>query len=407
MNFIEKVTGSWKRLFGNNGGFNWGQTYMLGQKGAVWIDVERPYEVYNTIPQLKTVIDRKASMFSNMDIKLMDLKSGKEIESEELQKLLHNPNVLNGQNDFLKEYKVQEQVYGNQFIYKNSPSKVAAYPVALWNVSPRYLRPVLTGKVFDQIRKEDIISGYEYSQEGQTRTFLTSDILFSKIKDLDNPILGRSPIVSIQFPLSNTKLAYEYRNVLMKERGALGFITGDASDSAGAIPMTPERRKEIEDQYVSDYGIGEGQSRVKIMPMAVKWQATTFPTKEMMLFEEVDANLLTIVDHFGLNINIFSSKNATFENVRQSILQCYQDTIIPEADSFTQNLGKFLNIPEGTRLIASFDHLSIMKENKQKGMAAVESIVRSLNQAVASGILQAPQAQRILQNELGTHLSEV
>lgn len=385
-------------------GYFYKNSYLLGQKGALWIEVDKPYILYNEIPQLKAVIDRKASMFANMELKLIDKNTGEVIEDKDLIKLIDNPNPLQSQNDWLRQFKMQEQVYGNQFIYKNKPSRLTKYPVTLFNISPRYVKPYSSGKIWDQVNMVDIILKYEYYELGKERDFKTEEILYSRLNDLDNPIIGCSPILSLKFPLTNTKLAYEYRNVIMSEKGAIGLLANESKDSMGSVPLTTEEKTRIESQYRNDYGIGLDQKKILITDASLKWTPMTYPTKDLLLFEEVDANHITIVDHFGLNINMFSSKNATFENVKNSIIQVYQDTIIPEADQFTQNLGKFIGIPENTKLIASYEHLSILKENKQKGMAAIQSMIQALNQAVQSGLLSAAQAQIIIQNELSSQV---
>lgn len=385
-------------LFKDN--FYVASNFVIGQKGAVWLDTAKPYHLYSTIPQLKAVINRKATMFSNMELYLVD-KSGKRIEDKELDKLLQNPNPLQSQNDWLRNFKEQEQVYGNQFIYKNQPSALLRYPFTLWNISPSLLHPVLSGKIFDQTTIDEIILSYEYESLSGKRTFLPADIMYSKINDLDNPIEGRSCVIALKYPISNIEAAYEYRNVIMKEKGALGILSNNSKDAMGGIPLAESERKRLEDNYVSRYGISKEQSKVILTEASLNWTPMSYPTKDMLLFEEVDANYITIIDAFGLNVNMFSNKSATFENVKQSIIQAYQDTIIPEADQFTQALSKFLKIKEGYRLVASYEHLSIMKENKLKGMQSIGSIITSLNEAVTFGLLDKGKAMGVLATELG------
>lgn len=405
MKFTDFIPDGLLNFFSKDGLF-FRQSYLIGQKGAVWIDVTKPYQLYNTIPQLKAVVDRKASMFSNMELKLIDIKTGQVIEDPKLMKLLQNPNPLQSQNEWLRDYKQQHQVYGNQFMYKNKPSNISTYPVTLVNISPFYMKPVLSGKLFDQIRIEDIITGYELVNAGVIQTFDPTTIMFTKINDLDNPILGMSPVVALKLPLTNTQLAYEYRNVIMGEKGAIGILSNDSKDSMGNIAMSKKERRELEAQYRKGYGIKSEQSKVILTDASLNWQPMTYPTRDLLLFEEVDANQLAIIDAFGMNVNLFSNKNATFENVKQSIIQVYQDTIIPEADLFTQALGQFLLLPEGQRLVASYDHLAIMKENKLKGMQSIESVVRSLTDSVHAGLITATQAENILANELGISVED-
>lgn len=381
-----------------------GPAYMIGYEGPIWISTAEPYKLYNSIPQLKTVIQKKALMFSNMNLILVKKNSSgilDIVEDAELMKLLLNPNPLQSQNSWLRQFKEQEQVYGNQFIYKLQPSRLMKYPDALWNVSPAHINVVATGNLFEQTKIEQIIKGYEYNFKNKKRTFLPSQILHSKIDDLDNPIIGVSPIVGLCKPLSNTEAAYEYRNVIMKKKGAIGMLSNQSKDAAGALPLSKEEKKRLSEEYVNNYGIGEQQAKIILTEAAMTWTPMTYPTKDMLLFEEVDANMLTIIDAFGLNVNIFSNKSATFENVRASIVQCYQDTIIPEADQFCQALTKFLNIAEGFELKASFEHISILKEHKLDQMKSIETIVSILRNAVESGLLDKAQGIKILQNELG------
>src|SRR3972149_7165979 len=86
-------------LFKDN--FYVASNFVIGQKGPVWIDTAKPYHLYNTIPQLKAVINRKATMFSNMELYVIDIKSKTRLEDKDLDKLLQNPNPLQAQNDWL------------------------------------------------------------------------------------------------------------------------------------------------------------------------------------------------------------------------------------------------------------------------------------------------------------------
>lgn len=379
---------------------NFRRNYFWGQQGPVWIDCNQPYLAYEMIPQLKAVVDRKASMFSNMELILKDKKTDKIIDDPDFNKLIKNPNCMMSGNKFIKQFKQQEQIYGNQFMYKNKPSKLSKYPVALWNISPAIIQPVQTGKIWDQIEMNQIISKYQGIYQGIYKDFATDDILYSRLNDIDDPIAGKSPVYALKFPLTNTKLAYEYRNIIMGKRGAVGMLTNETKDGSGSVPLTPEEKRKIHDDYEQNYGIEDGKMRVMLTEASLKWTPMSYPTKDLMLFEEVDANMLTIIDTFGMNVNIFSNKNATFENVRQSMIQVYQDTIIPESEEFTQAFGKFIGIPDSIALIASYEHLSILKEKKVDEVDAMYRIVEAISQAVTAGLLNPQQGQTIIQNEL-------
>lgn len=389
-------------LFQQNSFFN--NAYLLGQTGPIWISVVEPYELYVRIPELRAVIDRDAMMFSNMKIYKRNKKTKEIIEDTDLDTLLDNPNCTQSQNQWLRQYRQQYITYGNQFIYRNKV-KSKGYPVSLWNISPYYLQPVLTGLMFDQVEMAGIIKGYKMinvlslGNINYTRTFEPQDILYTRVNDLNNPIIGKSPISALKYPLSNIEEAYKAQNVAMQRTG-LGLISPDGKEMGSAAIMTPKERQQMEEQLMTDYGINENQRRTMLANGSTKFQSMAVGTKDMMLIEGTDANIRAICNMLHVNPQIFLT-NTTYENLRAGIVQTYQDNIIPSAEEFMQALSPFVGLNPNEELCASFEHLSILKENKLKGMQAIESIVKSLSGAVAAGLIDVKQASNILANELG------
>lgn len=382
-----------ERIFFNS------KSEMIGTRGAVYLDTDIPYRLYNEISELNQVINKGASMFSNGVFKVIDIKSGTQIEDVELMKLLENPNVLESQNEFLKTYWIQYHVYGNSFQYKNKVSS-KKYPYSVRNVSPRYIEPMFTGKVFEQTSLDGIIEKYKYTGQGKERYFDTNEVIWTKNADLDNPLVGTSPLKSLRFPLTNTKLAYDYLNIISGERGAIGMIsTATPKDSVGAIPKDDKEIKRLEQGRLNSYGTGVDNDKARMLFTSAQVTYTPFgyPTRELMLSEQIDQNKLTICDHFNLNVNLFSSKNQTYENVKNAMIQAYQDNIQPFADQWTQKFGKELGLDNTKRLILDYSHLSILN-NKYEGF---DGMVKSLNEAVTGGLISQQQASQIVTNHLG------
>lgn len=388
-----------------SGGSFYNNSYLLGQKGPIWISVTQPYNLYNSIPELRAVIDRDATMFSNMKIYKRDKKTKKIIPDPALDTLLDHPNCTQSQNQFLKQYRSQFLTYGNQFMYKNK-TKSSTYPISLWCVSPFYIQPVLSGRLFDQIKMEDIVTKYKMINTlslgdfKYAREFAAEEILFTRIPDLNNPIIGKSPIACLQYPLSNIESSYKAANVAMQHVG-VGIVSPEtAKDSIGPLSWRPEERKNVEEQFANDYGISEGQRKTILSNAAVKFSSMAVETVNLMLKEERNDALMTICNVLHMNPQIFLT-DTTYENLRSGIVQTFQDSIIPAAEEFVQAIAPFIGVQPNEELCASFEHLSILKENKLKGMQAIESIVKSLTQAVESGILDKKEATTILANELG------
>lgn len=404
-NFFHKI-GTFFGLNNDKYFFDSVQSYRIGYKGAVYLDTDVPKKLFDTIPQLNQVITKKANMFANMRLVLVD-KDGNEVEDPNFQKFIENPNILQTQNEFLKLWSKQVDVYGNLFCYKSQASKLQAYPTSVNLVSPFNISPVLTGKIYDQTELSGIIEKYETRNNLSQKEFPTQDILWVKNADLDDPTIGISPLRSLKFPLTNTKLAYDYLNVISNEKGAIGMISKENSkDAFGDIPMTPEEKKELEKSFQDSYGLGQSidgtnKMRVQITQSAMKWQPMTYPTKDLILMEQIDANFLTIIDHYGMNVNIFSSKSQTYENVTGAIRQCYQDTIFVCADEFTQAFGKFIGVKEGLTLKADYSHLPIFQTDESAKSTDLKTKVETLTQLVSTQIITKEQANSIIKTELG------
>jgi hypothetical protein len=369
-------------------------------KGEVYIDTNTPYDLYNTIPQLKTPIDKLAAMFSNGVFKYQNVGSDKlEPLPTDIAKLLENPNILQGQNPFLNQYLRQLIVYGNQFIYKNSASKITTTPQSILNISPAYVIPKLTGKLFDQVKMDGIVSGFDYNENGSTKNFKTNEVLWSKISDLDNNLIGYSPIKAMKYPLSNTVAAYQYLNCISTEKGGIGVLSSQSKDAMGALPMTPEEKKELEQTYRNENGIEDNQKKIHITTGSVTWSPMSYPTKDLLLMEQIDANFLAILNVLGVNQNLFV--NSTYENLKNGLIQTHNDTVVVYADGFTQALSKFIGVPEGYRLVLDYSHLPYLQADKKTDADTFNVVSNGLSTLVTGGIITPVQANQILTNQFG------
>lgn len=397
INFVERFFNLFNKKNQRKQYFDTRVNYQIN-KGEVYIDTDVPYDLYNTIPQLRTPVDKLAAMFSNGIFKYQKIGSDKlDNLPQDISKLLENPNILQGQNPFLNQYLRQLIVYGNQFIYKNSASKITTTPQSLINVSPANLKPKLTGKLFDQVKIEGIVSGFEYTENTTTKPFTTDQILWSKISDLDNNLIGYSPLKAMKYPLSNTVAAYQYLNCISTEKGGIGVLSSQSKDAMGALPMTAEEKKELEQTYRNENGIEDNQKKIHITTGSVTWSPMSYPTRDLLLMEQIDANFLAILNVLGVNQNLFV--NSTYENLKNGLIQTHNDTVVVYADGFTQALSKFIGVPEGYRLVLDYSHLPYLQADKLQEGDTFGKVSYALNQLVTGGILTAQQANAMLVNQ--------
>lgn len=346
--------------------------------------------LYNTTPELKIVLDRLALIYATGVWQHLD-KNGEIIENSPFVDLLENPNVFQSRNEFLFQWFIQRGIYGNAFTYQLKGFDTQEIPSALWNLPPSRMTLNRTGKIWQQTEIDEIISSYVFkmNEEGQSDIiYKTNEIIQFSMPDTDDPILGKSPLESIRMPISNIRAAYGYRNVILTKKGAIGVWSSDSKDQMGSVKLTPEEESELSKQLQKNQGIGDNQDNIAISKTALKWTPSTYPTKDLLLFEEVDANKKAIIDLFGANENMFSrpsgGQGSTFNNVAMGERQAIQNTIEPIADDFANGLSKRWGLlDKGETLKLSYEHLPAMKSDGLQESQILERKARAA--AILSG----------------------
>jgi hypothetical protein len=367
---------------------------QVGDKGNIWIETNKPYTLYMEIPQLPIVINRIARMTANGVWKIKD-KDGNEITSPEaiaVLELLRKPSFIQTENTYIEAVVKHLTLYGNSFSRKNVASRLQTIPTNLITISPRLLQPNLSGLLYDQTTLEGVVKNYRYQDNSTQKTYEVNEIIWAKLDNADNPIIGTSPIEHLKYPLSNIQESYKYRNAILSKKGALGIISSDAVEMGSSRTMSPQDRQEFENEYFQKYGSGDGQKAFMMSRFPIRFTPTSYPTKEMQLFEEVEVNLATISQLYGLSTNIFDTKT-TFENLKNGIIQSYQDCIFPISDIIAQSHKDGLKLPKEWELSLDYSHIELLKESKLRGAQAVNQGLSAISNALANGLIDEQTAQ--------------
>lgn len=325
------------------------------------------FNIFMTTPQLYAVVSLRGRLLASgvWVHERMDSKGNvTRVEGSELVNVLENPNPLLNGNDLICQWNENMCVYGNNFEYVLKPFAYSK-PAGFSNIPATDVTIKTTGKTYKQSKLSEIIEYYEVTNGATIDRLTTDEINHTKVVNSQNPIKGESPLKPIYMPISNIRSAYQFRNVIMNQKGALGILSSSSKGAdGGGIPLLPKERQKIEEAYRRAYGISDEQSKIIITDASMKWQPTTFPTKDLLLFEEVDENFQTIIDNFGLNNNLFSSKNNTYENLKEGLKQAYQNTIIPISEELSMNRTRLMGLDgkkEWVRL--DYSHIPVLQEN--------------------------------------------
>jgi HK97 family phage portal protein len=364
---------------------------VWGVKDAIWIDTNEQWKLYVEIPELRAVVEKRASMMSS-NIPCMYDKDGKEVTNHWMVDVINKPNPTQSWSDLVFTLAVQDALFSSAFIY--APKRSMDVRNLFVPVPSDKVQIKTSGKKLKQMDVDGLIDKYvfKYDDEAQ-ETIEIEDMIYLMTNDGMNMIRPVSRLQSLKFPLSNIKAQYKKRNVLLENIGAIGILSSKKNDMGGALPMTPEEKKQIQRDWYR-----RQKDELIITENEVNWQPMSYPTKDLMLFEELNADKIALIDAFGLSVNLFSSeKGTTFTNVRDSIRMVYQDTIIPETqqmyDAIMQQIGL---ADEGYYLKAEFHHLPVLADDELAIARAQKTRVEAIEKIVAMGVTLSPDEIRLL-----------
>lgn len=367
------------------------QSQIWGKKEAVWIDTNDSWRLFLEIPELRTVINKRASMMSTNIPCLYD-KEGNKVEEHWLLDLIAHPNAIQSWSDVIYSLSVQDALYSNSFAY--APVRSFGVRNLIVPLPASKVKIHTTGKRLNFMDADDLIDKFTFRYDDNTDENIPwIDMVYLTTDDGMNVVKPVSRIDTLKYPLSNIRAQYHKRNVLLENIGAIGILSAQQNDMGGAIPMTPEEKTTIQRDWYR-----RQKDELIITEAQVNWQPMSFPTKDLMLFEELSADKLAIIDTYGMNANIFSSdKGSTYENVRESIKMVYQDTIIPETQAMYDSLMHQFGLDEqGYYLTADFSHLPILQEDEQSNANTLRTRVDAVEKLLNLGLIDIEEAKTII-----------
>jgi len=364
-------------------------TQQIGTTAPIWIDTTNKWILYREIPELMSVVNRYAKMMSSaMPIVVNDKGEviGPDQSNHWIFNLIDRPNAMQSWSNMIYMTGINKAVTNNALIY--APKLTLGARQNLTPLAWNNVKVVPTGKKLQQTTIDGFIKEFKIptSEHGQFDTFEPNEIIYITDPDGINLFDTASKLDSLKYPLSNIAAGYKKRNVLLVNLFSLGILSADNSDGISAIPIDPNDVKTLRDDMKKRH---DGEVIITDKPFS--FDPMTFPVKDLMLFEEMTADKLAIIDAFGLNEHMFGhgegGKGSTFSNVESGERQAYNSTIIPDTEILYAEFTKQLGLEEdGLFLIPDFSHISVLKQDEK---AAAEALFKRA-QAMEKIILQVP-----------------
>ena len=359
-------------------------TQVMMTKGVDWVDDSNnnKYHLYRTTAQLRAVIDRKAMMFANGKWKQYQLtRDGvQEIPDSPFLELLENPNFLQNGAEWIAEGSILRSVYGNKIQFCN---KAGNTPRLLWNLPVQYVQIDKTGKLYRQVAIEDVITKYELIIGDVHDTFTPDEIIHMRDPNPNDPIIGLSKVEALNMEISNIRAAKGFRNRIITSDAMLGILSTKAADGIGVTGLDVKEQERINEGFRKKWGMQEGKGDILQTEASAQWVPMSYPTKDLMLFEEVDEDFKMIIDMYGLNANLFSFKGqSTYENMEHGMRLAYRDTIIPEAKNESLIYSKYFDlIEQGQWVELDYSHLDLLQEDHTEQNKSNAEAIQILIQA--------------------------
>lgn len=380
----------WTSVFGWSSGktdkfmefFNQRATEFWGKTDPVWVDTNKPYELYIRIPELRTVINKRALMISGSKPVLLDQEGNKVDSHPWVFDLLAKPNPTQSWSDVIYSLAVNDGLFNNSFAY--CPERSFDIRNLIVPLPSNKIKIVGTGKLLDQLDVDGLIKEFEFwynSKEYQT--ILLEDMVYLNTPDGINLINPINRIDTLKYPLSNIMSQYNKRNVLLENIGAIGILSSKKSDMGGSLPMDPEEREEIQRDWLK-----RQKDKLVITEADVQWTPMSYPTKDLMLFEELTEDKMAIIDAYGLSYYLFSqAKGSTFSNVKEGMRMTYQDTIIPETEQMYATISHQLGLTDqGMVLVPDFSHIAVLQYDENLKAQALNLRADAVNKIILAGI---------------------
>jgi hypothetical protein len=329
---------------------------IWGQKTAVWIDTEEAFRHYVEIPELRAVIDKRASMMSSAIPVLFDA-NGERVDSHWVLDLVKNPNPTQSWEDVIYSLSVNDALWSSSFAF--CPQRSFGIRNLIVPLPSDKMKINLSGRKLKQMEQGGLIDSFTFCYDDDVEKLDFDDVIYLSTTDGVNIVNPSSRIESLKYPLSNIKAQYHKRNVLLENIGAIGILSARNSDIGGAIPMSPEEKREMQQDWYK-----RQKDELIITEADVQWNPMSYPTKDLMLFEELTADKIAIIDAYGLNPYLFSQEKEMYH-------------------SMNQQLG--LN-EEGLKLVPDFSHIPVLQDDEQLKANAMNTKADAIKKIVESGV---------------------
>jgi hypothetical protein len=366
---------------------------------------------YYSCPTLRAIIDTKADVFTRGNYFI--IKNGEVIENHNLLKLLQQPHILHTCNQFKEDFAKSLCLYDEVFIYLNSSilgNNSTAKSIMVLDAAKMKVIASQNINIKNIISQKDIIDIFKYSDNGNTTTFLPSEVIWvtSNTPYLDGQEWKiNHTIITAEQPINVIVSAYDVRNGLNRKKGGFHILSKvnptNAEVSFNNQINEPEEVERVQNQLSQySYSATEGYNTL-VTNVDFKAQALSFPISSMELNEGIRQAKAELCDLLNFPLSVLNSlEGQTFSNVNEANKMLYQKTIIPLWDLFDSFVNETFDLKRNNEVFKTdFSHIEALQSDKKTELETknIETkVITDLNTAINSGTITYDIAKNILIN---------
>jgi len=401
-----KQAGIFPQAFGLTDGVLWQQ--LSGKLGiAIHPKIYETQTVigqaaaYSYCPIVTSIVTKRGDNIRNGRWCIED-NDGNEIEKGDnpLFKLLKKPNPIQTWGQFLTQAYAFRDIFGVCYMLPLVPegfgknSIKAIYVVPNWSVTPEF-----TGKTFFQSELSGIVSGYKIDG-GIGRLIEPEEMICWNDNcinaSLNSSGLNQSRLFPLSDQISNFNAAYGGRRNLIEKGGALGmWVNDNAKDAGGRNPITPTEKEKIIQDFQETYGVERGKSPFSMTTASIRFEKAGYPTKELMLFEEIKDCAQVIAAAYNLSpFDLPWADQTTYTNKDKTDRALYQNVTIPDAESIADLLSEHFQLNGNLRVY--FDHIDCLQRSKKDEADAINVFVTAASKLWNDGAITKDEYRALL-----------
>lgn len=344
------------------------------------------WQYYQNVPEFQNVVNYRAKVMAGMQVKAF--KGDREVE---LPDVIAQPNVFQSWPEFFEQLSISKDVFGNALVYTLYGTNVKNTK-ALYVLPAADFKPELTDALPFQVTSyNELIKHYNVVYNKKNYKFEPSECIhfFDNLDSSTMKGVSKAAVLSQLF--ENIITSNEGRGLIMGN-SALGIISNETEDASGTRPLTATEIKEVQDKF-RDYGLKKDKYQFIITSQRLKYQSFGTSMRNLGLFDEVSHGLNAVCNQYGFPAELLLN-GVTYENKKEAKKQLYQDSIIPEVNSWLIGLASGLELD--VELRADWSHIAVLQDDYESKASVWNTTTMALNRAFTDGVITIDEYRDVL-----------